>query len=117
MVAGEHPLGQRDGVRGGVEVELHPAAVAARSHLHRPSEGRGERVLRGGERLGEVGMDLAGETLGLALRPTLGLTRAALRLADGPRPVTGVEGEVSARRVVLAEEDRSAVACSPPGAS
>src|SRR5215218_3999225 len=102
MGAGEDALGQRDGVRRAIEVELDAAAVALRTHLDRPAQGRGERVLRGRERLGEIGVDLAREALGLRLGLTLSLARSALRLAYRPAAVARLERQSAAGGVVLA---------------
>src|SRR5215213_9186812 len=102
MGSRQYSLGELDGLGGGVELELHPAAVAACANLHRAPERGRERVLRRGQRLGEVGMDVAAETLPLRLRLTLSFARSSLRVTHRPAVVSDVERQLAPLGVVLA---------------
>src|SRR5215208_431523 len=111
MGAREDPLGERDRVRRRVEVELRAAsALAARAHLHRLAERRGQGVLGCRERLRQVGVDRSRESLLLRLRLTLSLAGTALRLPHRPAAVARLEREPATLGVVLAEEQGAAVA-------
>src|SRR5215207_10734305 len=106
----ENALGQLDRLAWRVEVEFDAAAIAARADLQRAAEGRRESVLRRRERLGQVWVHLAPEALPLRLRLTLSFTGGAFRLTHRPAAVAGIEREPAAHGVVLAQQDRAAVA-------